>query len=58
MHPTPVEATLLALREQQVPLSLPIPKNPGLLPPAIPEDDPPGTEVVHLPVRKLRKEDD
>ena len=58
IHPSHVQATLQALKEQQTPSSLPISKSPGLLPPAVPEDDPPGTAVVHLRVRKLRREDD
>ena len=58
IHPSHVQATLQALKEQQTPSSLPTSKSPGLLPPAVPEDDPPGTAVVHLRVRKLRREDD
>jgi len=58
IHPSHVQVTLQALKEQQIPSSLPISKSSGLLPPAVPEDDPPGTAVVHLRVRKLRREDD
>jgi hypothetical protein len=30
----------------------------GLLPPAVPEDDPPGIEIQRLPVRNWRREDE
>ena len=55
IHPSHVQATLQALKEQQAPP--PGPRS-GLLPPAIPEDDPEDRVVVHLKVRKLRRDDD
>lgn len=58
IHPSHVQATLQALKEQSGGLPSPPTKRSSLLPPAIPEDDPPGTEIVPLPVRKLRKDDD
>jgi hypothetical protein len=56
IHPSHVQATLQALKEPQPQPSLP--QISGLLPPAIPEDEPPGTEMIPLPVRKLRRDDD
>lgn len=58
IHPSHVQATLQALKEQQTPASSPSQRISGLLPPAIPEDDPPGTDLTPLPVRKLRRDDD
>ena len=57
IHPSHVQATLQALKDQ--PISSP-PSSPhsGLLPPAVPEDDPPGTEIQRLVVRKWRREDE
>jgi len=55
IHPSYIQATLQALKEQQAPP--PGPRS-GLLPPAIPEDDPEDRVVVHLKVRKLRRDDD
>ena len=58
IHPSHVQATLQALKEQPPGIpSAPL-KRSSLLPPAIPEDEPPGTEIVPLPVRKLRRDDD
>jgi hypothetical protein len=58
IHPSYVQATLQALKEQPPGIpSAPL-KRSSLLPPAIPEDEPPGTEIVSLPVRKLRRDDD
>ena len=57
IHPSHVQATLQALKDQ--PISPPSPpQRSGLLPPAVPEDDPPGTEIQRLPVRKWRREDE
>ena len=58
IHLSHVQATLQALKEQSGGLPSPPTKRSSLLPPAIPEDDPPGTEIVPLPVRMLRKDDD
>jgi hypothetical protein len=58
IHPSHVQATLQALKEQQPDHLSPPVKRSGLLPPAVPEDDPPGTEIVPVPVRKLRRDDD
>lgn len=58
IHPSHVQATLQALKEQLDSSLSPPTKRSSLLPPAIPEDDPPDTEIVPLPVRKLRKDDD
>ncbi len=57
IHPSHVQATLQALKGQPIssPSSLP---HSGLLPPAVPEDDPPGMEIQRLVVRKWRREDD
>ena len=57
IHPDHVQAVLQALAEQQTP-SPARPQEPGPLPPAIPKEDPPGAIVRHLPVRKLRRDDD
>ena len=57
IHPEAVQATLRALKEEQKP-SAPSPrKGAQFLPPAVPEDDPPGTVRVSLPVRKRRHDD-
>ena len=56
--PKHVQATLQALKEQQNPSASSPRKTLGFLPPAVPEDDPPGTELAPLPVRKLRRDDD
>jgi transposase len=56
IHPSHVQAVLQELI-QHPPTSAPA-KVTGLLPPAVPEDDPPGTEVVHLPVRSLEGQHD
>ena len=58
IHPEHVQAVLQALAEQQTPPSPARPQVSGALPPAVPREDPPGTEVRHLPVRKLRRDDD
>jgi len=58
IHPSHVQATLQALQEQSSGLPSPPAKRSNLLPPAIPEEDPPGTKIAPLPVRKLRKNDD
>jgi Mu transposase, C-terminal len=57
IHPSHVQATLQALKEQRV-LPSPPSKGSGLLPPATPEADPPGRPIVHLPVRKRRRDDE
>jgi transposase len=58
IHPETVQATLQALREQHNPSASAPGKSVGFLPPAIPEDDPPGREIAPLPVRKLGRDDD
>lgn len=57
IHPSHVQATLQALKGQQVSSPSASPHS-GLLPPAVPEDDPPGTEIQRLVVRKWRREDE
>jgi hypothetical protein len=57
IHPSHVQATLQALKGQQV-SSPSSSSHSGLLPPAVPEDDPPGTEIQRLVVRKWRREDE
>src|SRR3989440_11336631 len=53
IHPSHVQATLQALKQEQKPsLSSPR-KTVGFLPPAVPEDDPPGGEIAPVPVRNL-----
>ena len=58
IHPWHVQATLEALKEQQNPSASAPRKTLGFLPPAVPEDDPPGTKIAPLPVRRLRRDDD
>jgi len=53
IHPSSVQATLQGLTGQ--PISAP---PSGLLPPAVPEDDPPGAEIQRLVVRKWRRVDE
>lgn len=53
IHPSHTQTTLQALKEQQA--SSP---RSGLLPPVLPEDDPEDRAVVHLKVRKLRRDND
>lgn len=55
IHPEAIQETLRALGKQ--PVQEPKP-NPGLLPPAVPEDDPPSTQVERLPIRKWRSDDE
>ncbi len=57
IHPSHVQATLQALKGQPVP-SPSSPPSSGLLPPAVPEDDPPDTEIQRLVVRKWRRDDE
>ncbi len=52
IHPHHVQEVLQALGKQQAA------QMSGLLPPAVPRADPPGTPVNHLAVRKLKREDD
>jgi hypothetical protein len=56
IHPSHVQATLQALKEQRVPTHTK--QQSRLLPAVLPEDDPEDHAIVHLKVRKLRKEDD
>jgi transposase len=58
IHPSHVQATLQALKEQQNPSASSPRKTVGFLPPAVPEDDPPGRDLAPLPVRNLRRDDD
>ncbi len=58
IHPEVVQATLQALKEQQNPSASAPRKTVGFLPPAIPEDDQPGSNLAPLPVRKLGRDDD
>ena len=53
IHPSSVQATLQLLTGQ--PISSP---PSGLLPPAVPEDDPAGAEIQRLVVRKWRRADE
>jgi transposase len=58
IHLPHVQATLQALKEQQNP-SPPAPRQTvGFLTPAVPEDDQTSTDLVPLPVREWRKEND
>ena len=57
IHPSHVQTTLQVLAEKP-PLPPPRPHTAGILPPAVPEDDPEGRPIVHLPVRKRRRDDD
>jgi hypothetical protein len=58
IHPSHVQAQLQDRAKQQFP-SVPLrPHTSGILPPAVPEDDPNGRPIVHLPVRKRRRDDD
>ncbi len=57
IHPAHVQATLQALKEQQTSSPPSSHRSSGLLPPAVPEDDPPGADLVPLPVRKLRRDE-
>ncbi len=52
IHPSHVQTALQVLAEMQSPPPPPRTQASGLLLPALPEDDPPGTHVTHLPVRK------
>lgn len=57
IHPGHVQEVLQALEQQRtVPQARP--QTAGALPPAVPKEDPPGTEIRHLPVRKLRSDDE
>lgn len=58
IHPSHVQATLQALKPQQHSSGSASAKSSGLLPPAMPEDDPPGRQIVHLPIRKLRHDNE
>ncbi len=58
IHPEVVQATLQALKEQQNPSASAPRKTVGFLPPAIPEDDQPGSNLAPLPVRNLGRDDD
>jgi hypothetical protein len=49
IHP---EAVQTRLQEQQPPSPSKRSQKAAILPPAIPQDDLPGTEVIHLPMRK------
>ncbi len=57
IHPSHIQATRQALKGQPIP-SPSSPPHSGFLPPAVPEDDPPGTEIQRLVVRKWRQEDE
>ena len=58
MHPSHVQAQLQDHAEQQPSAPSSRPKTAGVLPPAVPQDDPPGRPIVPLPVRKRRRDDD
>lgn len=58
IHPSPVQAQLQERARQQHPPAPVLPHPPGILPPAVPEDDLEGRPIVHLPVRKRRRDDD
>lgn len=57
IHPAHVQAHLQAHAHEQPPPSS-RPQRAVMLPPAVPEDDPEGRPIVHLPVRKRRRDDD
>jgi len=56
IHPSPVQAQLQESAKQHLPA--PPPKSAGVLPPAVPQDEPSRRPAVHLPVRKRRRDDD
>ncbi len=58
IHPDHVQAALRVLADTQSISPPPAPKPPGLLPPAVPEDDAPTIPVVRLQIRKRRSDDD
>lgn len=58
IHPSHVQARLQEGPPQQPPAPSSRPQTSGLLPPAVPQDDPPGRPIVYLPVRKRRRDDD
>ena len=58
IHPEAVQAPFQALKEQHTPSASAPRKTVGFLPPAIPEDDQPGSTLAPLPVRNLGKDDD
>jgi transposase len=56
IHPSHVQTTLQA-HAGKPPAPSPRPQPAGILPPAVPEDDPEGRPIVHLPVRKRRRDE-
>jgi hypothetical protein len=58
IHPTHVQAQLQDRARQQHPSLSSKQQSSGFLPPAVPQDDPPGKPIVPLPVRKRRRDDD
>ncbi len=58
IHPSHVHTTIEVQTGKPSPLAPPPPQPARLLPPAVPEDDPQGRPIVHLPVRKRRRDDD
>ena len=57
IHPSSAQKTLQTPSRQAPPPAPPAPRSSGMLPPAVPEDDPPDRPIVHLPVRKRRQDD-
>jgi transposase len=58
IHPSHVQARLQEESHQQLPVPSLRSQPSGILPPAVPEDDLEGRPIVHLPVRKRRRDDD
>jgi transposase len=58
IHPSHVQATLQALKEEQTSALSSPRKTVGFLPPAVPEDDPRGSEIAPVPVRNLGGDND
>jgi transposase len=58
IHPSHVQALLQEHTGQAPPSPSSRPQTAGMLPPAVPQDDPPGRPLVYLPVRKRRRDDD
>jgi hypothetical protein len=57
IHPSHVQAHLQS-EAKDPPMPTSGHRQPSsILPPAVPQDDPPGRPIVHLPVRKRRRDD-
>jgi hypothetical protein len=58
IHPSHVQAHLQSEAKDPPMPSSGYRQPSSILPPAVPQDDPPGRPIVHLPVRKRRRDDD